>query len=89
MSWFSLHGGAAANRAMADGRRGRELAGVQRVGHQLECHGAVGQSRRLIHQLFAGGVLDPELAQVGADAVDRALEELASVRRCRPRKLKT
>ena len=60
---------------MADGRRGREVAGVQRVGHQLEGHGAIGQSRRLIDQLVALGVLDPELAQIGADAVDRALEE--------------
>ncbi len=61
---------------MADGRRGREVAGVQRVGHQLEGHRAVGQSRGLIDQLLAVAVLDPELAQIGADAVDRALEEL-------------
>jgi len=31
----------------------------------------------LIDKLFAGGVLDPELAQIGADAVDRALVQLA------------
>ena len=48
-----LHGRAAADHAMADGRRGREVAGVQRIGHQLEGHGAGGQGRRLIHQLFA------------------------------------
>ena len=54
---------------------GREVAGVERVGYELECHGAVGQRRRLIHQLFAAGILDPELAEIGADAVDRAFEE--------------
>ena len=48
---------------------------LQRIGHQLESDGAVGQRRRLVHQLFAVGILDPELAEVGADAVDRALEE--------------
>jgi hypothetical protein len=31
----------------------------------------------LIHQLFACGVLDPELAQIGANAVDRALVQFA------------
>jgi hypothetical protein len=72
-----LHRGAAANHAMADGHRGREVAGVKRVGHQLEGDGARGQGRSLIDQLFAVGVLDPELAQIGADAVDRALVELA------------
>ena len=51
-------------------------AGVQRVGHQLEGHGARGQSRGLIDQLFAVGILDPEFAQIGADAVDRAFVEL-------------
>jgi hypothetical protein len=30
-----------------------------------------------IHQLLAAGVLDPELAQIGADAVDRAFVKLA------------
>jgi len=29
----------------------------------------------LIDQLFAIGVFDPEFAQIGADAVDRAVEE--------------
>jgi hypothetical protein len=33
----------------------------------------------LIDQLFACGVLDPELAQIGADAVDRALVELGAL----------
>ena len=89
MRWFSLHRRPAADHAMADRRRGRELAGVQRIGHQLECNGAVGQRRSLIHQLFAGRILDPELAQVGADAVDRALEEPCAVRRFRLRTLKT
>ena len=71
-------GGSAADGAMADGRRGGEVAGVERVGDQLEGHGAVGQRGRLIDELFAVGVLDPELAQIGADAVDRALVELAA-----------
>ena len=70
-----LHRRTAANHAMADGRRGRKVAGVQRVGHQLEGHGALGQSRSLIDELLALGVLDPELAQIGADAVHRALEK--------------
>ena len=38
-----LHRRPAGNHAMADGRRRREVAGVQRVGHQLEGDGAVGQ----------------------------------------------
>jgi hypothetical protein len=42
----------------------------------LKATARVGQRRRLIHQLFAVGVLDPELAQIGADAVDRALVSL-------------
>jgi hypothetical protein len=50
---------------------------VKRVGNHLEGHGAVGQGRGLIDQLLAVGVLDPELAQIRADAVDRAFEELA------------
>ncbi len=79
MSWFSLHRGAAADHAMADGRRGGEVAGVERVGDQLEGHGAVGQRGRLIDELVAVGVLDPELAQIGADAVDCALVELAAL----------
>jgi len=67
--------GPAADSAMANGRRGRVLIGVERVGHHLEGHGAVRQSRSLIHQLLARCVLDPELAQIGADAVYRALEK--------------
>jgi len=39
---------------------------VQRIGYQLECHRTTGHGWRLIHQLLAAGVLDPELAQVGA-----------------------
>ena len=65
----------AAHCAVANGRRGRELAGVQRVRHQLERHRAARHGRRLIHQLFAARIFDPELAQIGADAVDRTLEE--------------
>ena len=61
---------------MTDRLRGREVAGVQRVGHQFERDGAIGQRRRLIDQLFALGILDPELAEVGADAVDCALMSL-------------
>ena len=69
------YGRSAAHRAMAYGSRSREFAGVQRIGYQLECHRTTGHGWRLIHQLLAAGVLDPELAQVGADAVDSALEE--------------
>ncbi len=68
--WTSAH------RAMADGCRGREIAGVKRVDHELECHGEAGHRRRLVHELFAAGVLNPEFAEVGADAVDRALVQL-------------
>ena len=71
-----LKRGSAANHAMADGRRGREVAGMERVGHQLEGNGAVGQGRGLIDDLFALCVLDPELAQIGANAVDCPLVEL-------------
>jgi hypothetical protein len=48
---------------------------VQRVRHQLERHRAAGHGRRLIHQFFAARIFDPELAQIGADAVYRTLEE--------------
>ena len=57
---------------MTDRDRGREVAGMQRIGDQLECHRACGQRRRLVHQLFSGAILDPELAQIGADAIHRA-----------------
>jgi hypothetical protein len=68
-------GRSAAHRAMTDGSRDWELAGVQRIGHELECHRSAGHGRRLIHQLLVGSVLDPELAEVGADAVDCPLKE--------------
>ena len=42
-----IHRRPAAHRAMPDRRRGRELAGVQRIRNQLECHRAAGQGRRL------------------------------------------
>ena len=74
-----LHRRAAANHAMADGRGGREVAGVERVGDELEGDGARGQGRGLVDELLAVGVLDPELAQIGADAVDRAFEELGAL----------
>ena len=64
---------------MADGRRRGKIAGVERVGDQLEGHRARGQGRSLIDQLLALGVLDPELAQIGADAVDRAFVELGAL----------
>ena len=67
------HRRSAGNHAMTDRDRSRKVGGVQRVGHQLEGHGARGQSRCLIDELFARRVLDPELAQIGADAVNRAL----------------
>ena len=70
-----LHGGPAADHAMADGSRGGEVGGVERVGDEFEGHGTVGQSGGLIDELLAVGVLDPELALIGADAVDRALKE--------------
>ena len=80
-----LHRRPAANHAMADGRRSREFARVQCIGHQLESDGAVGKRRCLIDQLFARSILDPKLAQIGADAVDRALVQLFAARRCRLR----
>ena len=61
----------------AMGRSG-EVAGVKRVGHQLEGNGARGQIGGLIDQLLAVGVLDPERALVGADTVDRAFMQLAA-----------
>ena len=73
-----LHGRSAANHAMPNGSRGGEVARVQRIRNQLECDRSVGQRRRLIHQLLARCILDPELAQIGADAVNRALVQLAS-----------
>ncbi len=62
---------------MTDCHRGREVSGVKRVGHKFEGNGARGQGRILIDQLVAVGVLDPETALIGADAVDRAFMELA------------
>ena len=53
----------------------REVAGVERVGDELESNGAIGQRRGLVDKLFARRVFDPELAEVGADAVNRTLEE--------------
>ena len=68
-----------ANHAMPDRLRSREVAGVQYIGHQLECDRAVGQGRGLVHQLLALGVLDPELALIGADPVHRAFIQLAAL----------
>ena len=51
------HRRSAGDHAMADGSRSREVAGVKRVGNQLESDGTRGQSRRLIHELFAGSHL--------------------------------
>jgi hypothetical protein len=51
---------------------------VERVGDQLESYGAIGESRSFVYELVAGRVLDPELAQIGADAVDRALMEFGA-----------
>jgi hypothetical protein len=48
---------------------------VQRIRHQFEGNGPGRQGRGLIDQLYPLGVLDPELALIGADAVDRALVE--------------
>ena len=39
-----LHRRPAANHAMPDGRRSREIAGMKRVGNQLKSHGAVGRA---------------------------------------------
>ena len=89
MSWFSCTVGPPETMRWPMAAGEGKSAGVQRIGYEFEGHGTGGQSRRLIDQLFAGRVLDPEIAQIGADAVDRALVELASVRRCRLRKLKT
>ena len=46
---------------------------MQCVCHQFEGNGARGQRRGLIDQLLTLVVLDPELALIGADAVDCAL----------------
>jgi hypothetical protein len=51
---------------------------VEGVGNHFESHCASRHCRGFIHQLFAGRVLDPELAQIGADAVDRAFKELGA-----------
>jgi hypothetical protein len=64
---------------MADGDRGREVAGVKRIGYKREGYRARGQSGCLINELIAVGVLDPEFALVGADAVDCAFVELAAL----------
>ena len=64
---------------MPDGLGGGKVAGVEGVGHQLEGDGAVGKSGGKVEQLFALGVFDPELAQLGADAVDGALEDFGSL----------
>ena len=56
---------------MPDRLRSWEV-GVERVGHQLERDCASGQRGGLIHDLLVVGVLDPELSEVGADAVDGA-----------------
>ena len=60
---------------MADRRRGRELAECSASATSLNATDAAGQRRRLVHQLLAVRILDPELAQVGADPIDRALKE--------------
>jgi hypothetical protein len=62
---------------MPDRSRGREVAGVQCVGHQPEGNRPVRQSRRLIHQLVAISILDPETALIRADPVHRAFMQLA------------
>ena len=72
-----LYRWSAAHDAMADGRRVREVAGIERIGNQLESNRAIRQSGRLIHQLVACGILDPELALIGADAVHCALVQFA------------
>ena len=49
---------------------------MERVGNQLEGNSAIGQRRRLVDDLLALRVLDPELAVIRADAIDRAFKEL-------------
>ena len=83
------HRGPAAHHAMADGRGAGKSIAAQRVGHQPESHRARGQRRRLIHQLAALRILDPELAQVGADAVHRAFKERGRAGRRRLHKWRT
>ena len=68
---------AAAHGAMTDGRGRGKLAGVERVGDQLECDRTVGQRGRLVEELLALAILHPELAEVGADAIDGAFEDLS------------
>jgi len=64
-----------ADHAVSDGRRGRDLARFERIGYQLEGNRAAGHCRCLIHQLLIRRVFDPELPQIGANAVDRAFKE--------------
>ena len=60
---------------MPDRLGGRELARVERVGHQLERDRTAGQRRRLVHQLLAVRILDPELAQIGSNSINCAFKE--------------
>jgi len=69
-----FNGGAAGNDPMAD-RPGSRQVGVEGVGHKLEGNRAVGQRGGLIDELFSAFILDPELALVGPDAVDRPFKE--------------
>ena len=75
-----LHRGAAGDHAMADCRRDGEIARVERIGYELKCYCGVGNGGRLIDELAAGCVLDPETALIEiADAVDCALVEFAAL----------
>ena len=64
---------------MANRRGRRILARVQRVGHQFESNGAVREGRRLIHELPAFAIFNPELTMAGADTIHGAFEKPGSV----------
>ena len=73
------HRGPAAHHSVSDGRRRREIVAAERVGNQPESDRARRQRRRLVHQLAARRILDPELSQIGADAVHRAFKEAVAL----------
>src|ERR1019366_8344213 len=74
-----LHGRASRGHAMADGKRGREVARMQRVCYKCKSHCACRQGRRLVDELLAFSILDPEFAEIGADAVYRAFVKLGAL----------
>ena len=70
-----LHRRATGNHTVTDRRRGWEVLGMQRVSHLFEGNSPGRQGWSLIDHFLAFGILDPELALIGSDAVGRALVE--------------